>query len=265
MNYKRTAFLAGIAALALVAGNGLASAQDNTKSEPGQSPNATQHMNGGGMSGQPSQGAQTGERGSMSKQGQRAEDGGNASKDEKATSGQNRAQKQEHNRSAQSNEKKAGQQHNKSATENEPRNRGNTAQERERTGGKNAAERNRTGNTAAEQQNRSGENQNAERGRTGTEGLQGNASGANVKLSERQRSEIRTTVIDARGAPRISHVDFDVAVGTAIPRGKIHVVPVPETLVRIEPDWRGFLYFVYEDEVVIVNPNDMKIVAIVPA
>ena len=37
------------------------------------------------------------------------------------------------------------------------------------------------------------------------------------------------------------------------------------TLVRIEPEWRGFLYFVYEDEVVIVSPDDMKIVAVVPA
>ena len=51
-----------------------------------------------------------------------------------------------------------------------------------------------------------------------------------------------------------------MTVGTVIPRGRIHVVPVPETLVRIEPEWRGFLYFVYEDEVVVVNPRDMKIV-----
>jgi hypothetical protein len=106
---------------------------------------------------------------------------------------------------------------------------------------------------------------NAQRARTGMEGLQGNASGMNVQLNEQQRNEIRTSVIDARGAPRISHVDFDVTVGTVIPRGKIHVVPVPETLVRIEPEWRGFLYFVYEDEIVIVNPNDMKIVAVVSA
>jgi hypothetical protein len=87
----------------------------------------------------------------------------------------------------------------------------------------------------------------------------------NVPLNEQQRTEIRTTVINAQGAPRVSHVDFDVTVGTVIPRGKIRIVPVSEILVRIEPDWRGFLYFVYEDEVVIVNPNTMKIVAVVPA
>ena len=91
-----------------------------------------------------------------------------------------------------------------------------------------------------------------------------NATGMNVQLNEQQRSEIRTTVINAHGAPRVGQVDFDVTVGTVIPRGKVRIVPVPETLVRIEPEWRGFLYFVYEDEVVIVNPNDMKIVAVVP-
>jgi hypothetical protein len=88
--------------------------------------------------------------------------------------------------------------------------------------------------------------------------------GGSVHLSEQQRTEIKMTVIEGHNAPRVGHVDFDVRVGTEIPRGKIHVVPVPETLVRIEPQWRGFLYFVYEDEVVIVDPHDYKIVAVVP-
>jgi hypothetical protein len=72
------------------------------------------------------------------------------------------------------------------------------------------------------------------------------------------------TVIRASGAPRLGHVDFDVTVGAVIPRDRIHVIAVPETLVQIEPEWRGFLYFVYEDEVVIVNPSDMRIVAVLP-
>ncbi|MDR3422884.1 MAG: DUF1236 domain-containing protein [Xanthobacteraceae bacterium] len=84
-------------------------------------------------------------------------------------------------------------------------------------------------------------------------------------LTEQQRTQIRDAVINTRGAPRVGSVNFDVAVGTVIPRGTIQIVPVPETLVQIEPRWRGFLYFVYEDEVVIVNPRDMRIVAVVPA
>lgn len=84
-----------------------------------------------------------------------------------------------------------------------------------------------------------------------------------VKFSERQRTTIKRTIIDAHSAPRADHVDFNVRVGTVVPRDSIHVISVPETLVRIEPQWRGLLYFVYEDEVVIVDPNDMHIVAVV--
>ncbi|HUI12665.1 MAG TPA: DUF1236 domain-containing protein [Xanthobacteraceae bacterium] len=97
-------------------------------------------------------------------------------------------------------------------------------------------------------------------------GLQGNASipmqGSHVNLSSEQRTRIRDTVIDARNAPRVGHVDFDIRVGTLVPRERVHVVRVPETLVRIEPQWRGYDYFVVEDQVIIVNPRDMRIVAV---
>jgi hypothetical protein len=94
-------------------------------------------------------------------------------------------------------------------------------------------------------------------------GLQGNASGQH-QLSEEQRTHIRQTLIDARGARRVGHVDFDVRVGTQIGRGRIHLIQVPDTLVQIDPEWEGFLYFVYEDEIVVVDPNDMEIVAVLP-
>ena len=97
-------------------------------------------------------------------------------------------------------------------------------------------------------------------------GLQGNTSmpmQGKVNLSSSQKTTIRDKVIGARGAPRVDHVDFDVSVGTVVPREHVHVVQVPETLVRIEPRWRGYDYFVYEDEIVIVNPHDMRIVAVV--
>lgn len=97
-------------------------------------------------------------------------------------------------------------------------------------------------------------------------GLQGNASipmqGSHVNLTSQQRGRIRDTVIDARGAPRVGHVNFDVTVGTLVPRDRVHVVRVPETLVRIDPQWHGYLYFIVEDQVVIVNPRDMRIVAV---
>jgi hypothetical protein len=259
MKHDRATLLAGIAALTLIAGTGLASAQESSKSgaDQGATSHATQPMNKAPASGTMSRGAQQQERGSLPKQqSQRTDQGNSAEKTDKNLPGENRAQTHEQNRSAQSNTDKAPESH-----------AGKAALDRDRN--RNAAENERLnrGNTAAEQQNRSGAGtkMNAERGRTGMEGLQGNASGLNVRLSERQRNEIRTTVINASGAPRVGHVDFDVTVGTPIPRGRVHVVPLPETLVRIEPEWRGFLYFVYGDEVVVVNPNNMRIVAVIAA
>ena len=97
-------------------------------------------------------------------------------------------------------------------------------------------------------------------------GLQANTSipmqGSHVNLTAEQRNRVRDSVIDARGAPRVGHVNFDVTVGALVPRHRIHAVPVPETLVRIDPHWHGYLYFIVENQVVIVDPRDMRIVAV---
>ena len=147
-------------------------------------------------------------------------------------------------------------------------NRGQAAQQNERHNprvGQSAAP-SRPSQHAQDRGNRANEGTTAQERRI-PRGLQGNASGTTRgehQLSEEQRTRIRQTVIDARGAPRVGHVDFDVRVGTRLPRGQIHLVRVPETLVQIDPDWEGFLYFVYADEIIVVDPNDMEIVAVLP-
>ena len=144
---------------------------------------------------------------------------------------------------------------------------GKAAQQQNERNGKAGNQQNEHNGTAAQQQNQGGRDNNAaaQRERNGMQGLQGNATGMHAQLTDEQRTRIRNTVIRAEGAPRVAHIDFDVTVGTVVPRDRIRVIPVPETLVQIEPEWRGLLYFVYEDEVVIVDPNDMRIVAVVPA
>ena len=80
----------------------------------------------------------------------------------------------------------------------------------------------------------------------------------NVRLNEQQRSEIRTTVINAHGAPRVSEVDFDVTVRNGDSAGQDTHRP------GTRDAGADRARVAYEDEVVIVNPNDMKIVAVVP-
>ncbi|MBV8838500.1 MAG: DUF1236 domain-containing protein [Alphaproteobacteria bacterium] len=83
----------------------------------------------------------------------------------------------------------------------------------------------------------------------------------NVSLTTQQKTEIRSKVLTS-SAPRVDHVDFDVRVGIVVPR-TVHIVPVPTTLVEIEPAWRGFMYFVRGDEIIIVDPHSLEIVAVV--
>jgi hypothetical protein len=42
----------------------------------------------------------------------------------------------------------------------------------------------------------------------------------------------------------------------------VRVVEVPPAIVKIRPAWKGYRYFVYNDEIIIVEPRTLKIVAV---
>ena len=88
--------------------------------------------------------------------------------------------------------------------------------------------------------------------------------GGSVQLSEDQRSQIKTIVGREHGPRLGKNVNFSISVGTRIPRD-VHFVVLPEEIVRIVPQYRGFDYFLVEDEIVIVDPRRLEIVAIIPA
>ena len=50
-------------------------------------------------------------------------------------------------------------------------------------------------------------------------------------------------------------------VGTVVPR-TVRLVAVPATLIEIHPAWRGYMYFVDGDEIIIVEPGTLRIVAV---
>jgi len=82
----------------------------------------------------------------------------------------------------------------------------------------------------------------------------------NVSLTTEQKTTIRKTVLTS-SAPRVTHVDFDIKVGIVVPR-TVRVAPLPTTIVEIEPEWRGYMYFVSGDEIIIVEPSTLRIVAV---
>jgi hypothetical protein len=281
MKTQRTTFLAGVAALALIAGTSIATAQQDTSQEHkgamqprGSTPmksnqgagavrQSTQtgktgetERTGGASGGTPGQNVQEGKMGqtegtakSETQKG-KAADRMNQSASEKgagADAKEPNPHAQQMDRAHKTNTDQFGEEKTKKGTMDEDR----AAQDGRAGVGASTSEQGRQGspNTAQSRDER-------------LKGLQGNATG--VVLNDEQRTRIRDTIVNARGAPRVGSVDFDVAVGTSIPRGRIQIIPVPETLVQIEPEWRGFLYFIVQNELVIVNPRDMRIVAVVP-
>jgi hypothetical protein len=95
---------------------------------------------------------------------------------------------------------------------------------------------------------------------TAQQGSGGAMRSSNVSLTTEQKTTIRTKVLTS-SAPRVTNVAFDIRVGTVVPR-TVRVAPVPVTLIEIEPTWRGYMYFVYADEIIIVEPRTLEIVAV---
>ncbi len=88
----------------------------------------------------------------------------------------------------------------------------------------------------------------------------GAAPAGAVNLTTEQRTTIRTTVLTSN-APRATNINFSINVGTVVP-SSVRVVEVPDTIIRIQPRWKGYRYFVYNDEIIIVEPRTLKIVAV---
>jgi opacity protein-like surface antigen len=113
------------------------------------------------------------------------------------------------------------------------------------------------------------ERQNASPGTVGGNGteqhiVQGKGQdGASAKLSVDQRSRIRK-IIGTTSVARVDHPDFSVTVGTAIPRS-VHVIVLPEEIVQIVPEYRGFDYVLVGDQILIIDPESLEIVDIIPA
>jgi hypothetical protein len=258
MRLQRNIFLAGFAALALVAATGFASAQETGKDQNGAQAkhphSASQQMNKGPAASKMGQMNGPATSGKMAQGAQNKNSGPNAPKLNK--------QAQEKNYSNKSAKFNAG---NKHIAQTQREKQSAMARHEGTKARTTAAAQNRFGRQNTAQRQPNGMQNTAERQRHGLQGLQGNAAGMHVQLSDEQRMQIRNSVLNAPGAPRANNVNFNVAVGTVIPRGTVNVVAVPETLVRIHPAWRGFRYFVWMDDVVIVNPRDMTIVAVVYA
>jgi hypothetical protein len=89
-------------------------------------------------------------------------------------------------------------------------------------------------------------------------------AGAGAKLSADQRTKITTVIRNEHVAP-VTNVDFSISVGTKVPRERISLRPLPTEVVTIYPEWRGYEFFLVRDEIIVVDPRSLEIVAVLPA
>ena len=85
-------------------------------------------------------------------------------------------------------------------------------------------------------------------------------AGAGAKLSTEQRTRITTVIRDQHVAP-VANVNFEISVGTRIPRD-VTFHPLPTEIVTIYPDWRGYQFILVRDQIVVVDPRTFEIVAV---
>jgi hypothetical protein len=88
--------------------------------------------------------------------------------------------------------------------------------------------------------------------------------GKSVQLSQDQRTKIRGAIGNGHGARVTGNVNFEMTVGATVPRS-VHIEVLPEDIVTIVPEYRGFDYVLVGDEILIIDPHTMEIVAVIPA
>lgn len=250
MTIKANTVLAGTTAIALLTGVSFAIAQSSGGHQGGASSGATQATPGGSRSGMGAEGGGAGtnapaDRMESPKSGSHS---GGMSND--------RASETRHNQQTGENEREHSRQP-----------RGNTGQT-----GRGQAEHNermghdeRTGRD--ERMGRGASERNGQDSRQGaSEHTRGNTGSApsKVNVTTKQRTEIRSKLVGQSSGARLkrSDVHFSLSVGTKVPHS-VHVRDLPADIVEIVPAYRGYKYVLVGDEIVIIDPATLEIVAVI--
>ncbi len=88
-------------------------------------------------------------------------------------------------------------------------------------------------------------------------------AGAGVRLSGEQRTRITGVIRDQRVEP-LSNANFSISVGARVPRN-ITFYPLPVEVVTIYPEWRGYEFIRVRDQILVINPRTLEIVAVLEA
>ncbi len=83
-----------------------------------------------------------------------------------------------------------------------------------------------------------------------------------MNISTQQRTEIRSTIMRGSNVHRVTNLSIRPAIGVAFPRD-VEIRPLPPRIIELVPEYRGYDYVVYNDEVIIIDPSSREIVYII--
>ena len=259
----RNKLLATVAMTALIGCTSFAVAQNaGTQGGAMQSPGTQQQHQTGGPSGgsaqnegTPSKSTPKGEQGkSLSQENKKGEQGKSFSQENKAPKGEQGKSFSQEER----NKSQPGAQGSAQEQRGKEEQRGAQMQREERG----AQDKDRTQERMGQDQDRGKTFQGqAQQGGGVTTGRSGRAS---VQLSEDQRTKIKDVIVRDRNVARANSANFSVSVGAKVPKD-VHVTVLPPEVVRIVPEYRGYDYVLIGDRLLIIDPDTMEIVAILPA
>lgn len=133
------------------------------------------------------------------------------------------------------------------------------------SGGETGRDDSKMTNERKERSKKSAEDRKDEDGATSgaSEGTAGTDSpkGSVTQLSGEKRSKVQSAFRSHKSEAVVKDIDIDVSVGVTVP-SSVTLYTVPEEVVVIVPEYRRYKYFVFEDRVVIVDPDTLAIVDI---
>jgi hypothetical protein len=86
---------------------------------------------------------------------------------------------------------------------------------------------------------------------------------APAALSNEHRTQIRDTIRSEKVAP-VTGVQFSVTIGETVPR-TVHRNRLPSRIIEYVPQYSGYEYILVGDDILIVDPRTLRIVAVIPA
>jgi Protein of unknown function (DUF1236) len=84
--------------------------------------------------------------------------------------------------------------------------------------------------------------------------------GAAVKLNSQQQTSV-SAALQSEQVQRLDRVDFALTVGTVIP-AYVALNPLPESIIEIVPQYRGYDFVMVRDEIIIIEPRTRHIVTV---